>query len=68
MPAQRKRHITAEDLYRFQLITDCQISPDGQHVVLCVQRVDKKTEKKYSNLWVVPPAGGVPGSLPMGIR
>ncbi len=54
MPARKKRRITAEDLYRFQLITDCQISPDGQHVVFCVQRVDKKTEKKYSNLWIAP--------------
>ena len=49
-----KRRITAEDLYRFQLITDCQIAPDGRHVVFCAQRVEKKTEKKYSNLWVVP--------------
>ena len=58
MPARKKRPITAEDLYRFQLITDCQISPDGRHVVFCVQRVDKKTEKKYSNLWVAPTGGG----------
>ncbi len=54
MPARNKRRITAEDLYRFQLITDCQISPDGQHVVLCVQRVDEETQKKYANLWIVP--------------
>ncbi len=54
MPTRKKRRITAGDLYRFQLITDCQISPDGRHVVFCVQRVDKKTEKKYSNLWIAP--------------
>jgi dipeptidyl aminopeptidase/acylaminoacyl peptidase len=54
MPKRNKRRITAEDLYRFQLITDCQISPDGQYVVFCAQRVDKKTEKKYSNLWISP--------------
>jgi len=54
MPKRKKRRITAKDLYRFQLITDCQISPDGHHVVFCVQRVDKKTEKKYSNLWIAP--------------
>jgi len=54
MPARKKRCITAEDLYRLQLITDCRISPDGGQVVFCVQRVDKKSEKKYSNLWVVP--------------
>jgi dipeptidyl aminopeptidase/acylaminoacyl peptidase len=58
MPPRKKRPIGAEDLYRLQLITDCQISPDGAHVVFCVQRVDKKTEKKFSNLWVVPTGGG----------
>ncbi len=50
----KKRRITAEDLYRFQLVSDSRISPDGRHVVFCVQRVDKKTEKKHSNLWIVP--------------
>jgi dipeptidyl aminopeptidase/acylaminoacyl peptidase len=54
----RKRRITAEDLYRFQLVSDSRISPDGKHVVFCVQRVDKKTEKKHSNLWIVPTDAG----------
>ncbi len=53
-----KRVITAEDLYRFQLISDCEISPDGEYVVFSVQRVDQKTEKKYANLWVIPTDGG----------
>ena len=58
MSESSKRRITAEDLYNFQLIADPQISPDGQHVVFALQRVDKKTEKKYSNLWVVAVASG----------
>ncbi len=58
MAVPKKRRITAEDLYRFRLISDCKISPDGVHVIFCVQRVDKKTEKKYSNLWIVPTDGG----------
>ena len=66
MPARKKRPIVAEDLYRFQLITACQISPDGQHVVFCIQRVDKKTEKRHSNLWVVPTAGGRPRQFTYG--
>jgi dipeptidyl aminopeptidase/acylaminoacyl peptidase len=66
VPTRKKRLITAEDLYRFQLITDCQISPDGQHVVFCVQRMDKKTEKKYSNLWVVPTDRGRPRQFTYG--
>jgi dipeptidyl aminopeptidase/acylaminoacyl peptidase len=60
MSPRKKRLITAEDLYRFELIIDCQIAPDGRHVVFCVQRVDEKTEKRYANLWVVPADGGQP--------
>jgi dipeptidyl aminopeptidase/acylaminoacyl peptidase len=44
--------ITAEDLYRFQIITDMQISPDGINVVYAVQIVEKETEKKYTHLWL----------------
>ncbi|MGB0385968.1 MAG: S9 family peptidase [Ardenticatenaceae bacterium] len=55
--ANQKRPLTAEDLYDFQIITDSQISPDGQHVMLAVQRVDQKTEKKYSNLWLFSTEG-----------
>lgn len=58
MLARKKRRITAEDLYGFQLISSCEISPHGGHVVFCLQRVDKKTEKKYSNLWIVTTDGG----------
>jgi len=54
---QENRFIKAEDLYELQLISDCEISPDGRNVVYCVQRVDKETEKKYSNLWIVPTSG-----------
>lgn len=54
MSKYKKRRIRAEDLYNFKLIYNSEISPDGNNVVFCVQRVDKKTEKKYSNIWVVP--------------
>jgi len=58
MTTQERRTITVEDLYRFRLVTDCDLSPDGRHVVFSVQRVDEKTEKKYTNLWLVPTGGG----------
>ena len=58
MPSRAKRSITAQDLYTIQLVSDPRISPDGQHVVFCLQRVDKKTEKKHVNLWIVPTDGG----------
>jgi dipeptidyl aminopeptidase/acylaminoacyl peptidase len=63
---KKKRPVAAEDLYRFQLITDCRISPDGQHVVFSVQRVNRKTEKKHSNLWVAPTGGGRPRQFTCG--
>jgi len=52
------RSFTPEDLYQIELILDAQISPDGQRVVYVVQRVDRETEKKCSNLWIVPTGQG----------
>ena len=49
----KKRLIAADDLYRLQNLSDVRIAPDGRHVVYRLQRVDKKTEKKYGNLFVV---------------
>ena len=53
-----KRLITADDLYRFKLLFDVQISPDGAHVIYVLQHIDRDTEKKFSNLWIVPTEGG----------
>jgi dipeptidyl aminopeptidase/acylaminoacyl peptidase len=56
----------AEDLYRFQVVTDCKISPDGQHVVFCVEQVDEGDERKFTNLWIVPADGGEPSQFTYG--
>ena len=56
--ARKRGRISAEDLYRIQTISDPAISPDGRNVVFSVQRVDTESERKYSNLWVVPTRGG----------
>ncbi|MCK5552068.1 MAG: S9 family peptidase, partial [Deltaproteobacteria bacterium] len=58
MSSPKKRRITAEDLYRIRLISSCSLSPDGRHVVFCLRHVDRKNERKYSNLWIVPTDGG----------
>lgn len=55
---RKKRVITAEDLYNFEIINGCKISPNGKYVAFAVQRVDKKTEKKYSDIWIVSARGG----------
>jgi dipeptidyl aminopeptidase/acylaminoacyl peptidase len=54
----KKRSITAEDFYKFEIINGCEISPDGKNIAFAVQRVDEKTEKKYSNIWLVPTGRG----------
>lgn len=64
--SEPRRMITAEDLYRFRLVTDSQISPDGRHVVYSLERVDRKTEKKFTNLWLAPTGRGRPRQFTCG--
>ena len=66
MAARKLRTITAEDLYQFNTVAEVRISPDGQNVVYTVQRVDRKTEKKYTNLWVAPTGNGAPRQFTTG--
>ncbi len=66
MPENDRRTTTAADLYRFRLVTDCQLSPDGRHVIFCVQRVEEDSQKKFTNLWLVPTAGGKPRRFTAG--
>lgn len=62
----KKTTLTAEDLYRFELVKSPRISPDGRHVVFSLHRVDRKTEKKFSNLWIVPTDSGKPRQFTYG--
>jgi dipeptidyl aminopeptidase/acylaminoacyl peptidase len=66
MPVPKKRAITAEDLYDFQLISTPRISPGGEFVIFSLQRVDQKTEKILSNLWIVSTEGGTPRRFTYG--
>ncbi len=52
MADQELKRITADDLYRLQLIQDAQVSPDGRHVIFVQQWVKREGEKKFSNLWL----------------
>lgn len=51
MSPRKQRKITAEDLYKFQLVSNARISPDGKQGIYTIQHVDQKSEKKFSNLW-----------------
>jgi dipeptidyl aminopeptidase/acylaminoacyl peptidase len=66
MPKTNLRRITAEDLYQFQVLSDMRLSPEGSRVVFSLLRVDRKTEKKYANLWVAPTQGGKPQQFTFG--
>ncbi len=55
---RRRRKITAEDLYRFQTITDLELSPDGKQVVFAIRRIDRQSEKKFANLRMIDAASG----------
>ncbi len=63
---EEKRLITAEDLYKLELITGFELSPAGAHVIYARQRTDEKSEKKYSNLWLASAAGGKPRQFTYG--
>ncbi len=52
------RLTAADDLYRFDVPADPQIAPDGRRVVYTVRRVERETEKKYTNLWLADADGG----------
>jgi dipeptidyl aminopeptidase/acylaminoacyl peptidase len=58
--------ITAQDLYQIQLLSGARISPDGKKVIFAQHRVEKKLEKKYSNLWLVDTVDGNPSQFTWG--
>lgn len=66
MSPRQKRLVQVEDLYRFQLLNQVRLSPDGRHAVYTLQRVDQKTEKKYSSLWIVSTEAGAPRQFTYG--
>ena len=61
-----KRPITAEDLYDLQLASSPAIAPDGSSVAYSIQRVDRESEKKHSNIWIAPTDGGSPRQFTHG--
>jgi dipeptidyl aminopeptidase/acylaminoacyl peptidase len=54
----KKRPMTVEDLYRFQRVSDPQISPDGKWVVYTVGTIDDPAKNKSrSTLWLASTDG-----------
>jgi dipeptidyl aminopeptidase/acylaminoacyl peptidase len=59
--AAEKRPMTVDDLYRFQRVSDPQISPDGAQVVYVVGTItDPGKNKSKANLWLAATDGKTP--------
>lgn len=58
MPENDRRLITAEDLFRYRLVSDPRFAPDGERIVFVVQRTDLEKNRYFTNLWLVRADGG----------
>jgi dipeptidyl aminopeptidase/acylaminoacyl peptidase len=58
-----KRLLTAEDIRRFQLVSNPLYSPDGQWVIYEQQVTDEAADSYEVQLMIVAAAGGVPRQL-----
>ena len=58
--AATKRPFTPADYYRITNLAAPEISPDGRLVAFTVVTVREKENKRHSEVWVVPAAGGSP--------
>jgi acylaminoacyl-peptidase len=55
-----RRLITAPDLFRIQLVSDPQLSPDGARVVYSQQWADTEKNRYFTSLWLADTQGGEP--------
>src|SRR5207248_1943009 len=61
--AADKRPMTVDDLFRFQRISDPQISPDGKTVAYVLTTVDLQGNKTSSSIWLASTQDGKPHAL-----
>jgi dipeptidyl aminopeptidase/acylaminoacyl peptidase len=60
LEAQQKRAFTPADWYRVTTVSSPAMSPDGQRVAFTVTTVRERENRRHSEVWVVPTAGGEP--------
>jgi dipeptidyl aminopeptidase/acylaminoacyl peptidase len=58
--AQQRRAFTPADWYRLTTVSNPAMSPDGKLVAITVTTVKESENKRHSEVWVVPTAGGEP--------
>lgn len=51
------RPLEIEDLYRWSLVGNASVSPDGSQIVAEVQTIDKDSDEYRSSLWMIDPDG-----------
>ena len=66
MSARKLTTVSAEDLYKLEQASGGVISPDGSRIVYSQRRVERKTEKKFANLWLVSTRSGAPQQFTRG--
>lgn len=63
-----KRPVSAEDLFRIKMVSDPQVSPDGETVAFVVTTMERDENCYRAGIWLVPFAGGEPHSLTAGTK
>lgn len=66
MTTQNRRGMVPADLFRLNLASDAQISPDGSRIAFVCTRLDEEKDEYLSNIWVVPALGGEPRQFTSG--
>ena len=61
--AAAKRAFTPADVYRVVTVGAPAVSPDGRRVAFTVTRVDERANRRHTEVWTVPVAGGAPERL-----
>ena len=57
-PAAAKQAFTPEDWYKVTTVSAPSLSPDGGKVAITVTTVRESENKRHSEIWIVPTAGG----------
>ncbi len=66
LSAQSRQPITFEKFIGLQMVSDPQLSPDGNTVAFAVSVPSLQENRNISRIWVVPVKGGTPKALTSG--